>query len=397
MTAESDALHDAPLGPVSAVIRNATELDAIQVLRRRAMIDQRQERVGRLLEELNCEGAILLVPAHVNWFTGGINLRGLLADSERPGIYTNGRQRWLLSSVADTQRLFDEELDGLGFQVKEWQWASGRALLLAELVAGKKIAVDRPFPNLPQIGEKLRHDVRTFSTHEQDEYQKLGLLVAHAVEATGRTIAPGATEEEVAGQVAHRLCHRGVDPVSISVIADSRGGKYRRAGFTQAATNQACIIQATGTRRGLYSTASRTVCFGKCPDAYRAEYDAACKVSAAARSLSVLGETIGAVAEAGWRLLANTRFEYEGRLSQPGYGTGRVPAEELRRAGHDEPFAPGWALVWQSRIGSAAVVDTVLVTDSTPRIMTPPEAWPFKKITIRGVVHEVPDIFERDV
>ena len=90
------------------------------------------------------------MPAHVAWFTGGMNVRGLIADTERPGVYTNGRQRWLLCcSNVDTQRLFDEELDGLGFQLKEWQWATGRAVLLGELVAGKKFATDRPFPNMP--------------------------------------------------------------------------------------------------------------------------------------------------------------------------------------------------------------------------------------------------------
>ncbi|MGL4422853.1 MAG: hypothetical protein ACRCZF_19455, partial [Gemmataceae bacterium] len=90
--------------------------DAEALRQRRADIDLKQERVAKILEELGCEGVVLLMPAHVAWFTGGMNVRGLLADSERPGIYTNGRQRWLLSSNIDMQRLFDEELDGLGFQ-----------------------------------------------------------------------------------------------------------------------------------------------------------------------------------------------------------------------------------------------------------------------------------------
>ena len=54
---------------------------------------------------------MLLMPAHVAWFTADLNVRGLIADSERPAIYTNGRQRWLICSNVDTQRLFDEELD----------------------------------------------------------------------------------------------------------------------------------------------------------------------------------------------------------------------------------------------------------------------------------------------
>jgi hypothetical protein len=396
-TDSSDALNDLPLGPVSVVTADAELQDVIRQARRRADIDTRQEKLGRLLEEMGCEGVVLLVPAHVHWFTGGLNVRGLFAESERPGIYTNGRQRWLLCSVTDTQRLFDEELDGLGFQLKEWQWGSGRPALLAELVVGKKFAVDRPFPNLPMINERLRFDLRTLSDLEQDDYRKLGKRVAHAVEATARTMPQGIAEEEIAGQVAHRLYHRGVDLVSISITADDRGAKYRRSGFTNAAVGQTCTLQATGTRGGLFSTASRTVCFGKCPDAFRTEFDNACKVSAIFRSLSTVGETMATAAEAARRLLSHTANEFDGRLSQPGYGTGRVAAEELRRTGIDEKFAAGWSLVWQSRVGAAAVVDTLTVTETTPIAVTPPEDWPFKRITVKGHGFEVPDVLMREV
>src|SRR5262245_23611808 len=52
--------------------------------RRRADIDAKQAVVGRVLEELGCEAAILFMPAHVAWFCGGVNVRGLIADTERP-------------------------------------------------------------------------------------------------------------------------------------------------------------------------------------------------------------------------------------------------------------------------------------------------------------------------
>ncbi|HYH68024.1 MAG TPA: hypothetical protein VD866_25235, partial [Urbifossiella sp.] len=137
--------------------------EADRLAARRADVDAKQEQVARLLEETGCEGALLLMPAHVSWFTAGMNVRGLIADGERPGVFTNGRQRWLLGSNADTQRLFDEELDRLGFQLKEWVWDGGRADLLMSVTGGKKIAADRPFPNTQQLAERLRPLVRVLS------------------------------------------------------------------------------------------------------------------------------------------------------------------------------------------------------------------------------------------
>lgn len=366
-----------------------------RVAARRADVDAKQEQVGRVLEAMECEAALLLMPAHVTWFTAGMNVRGLIADSERPGVYTNGRQRWLLCSNADSQRLFDEELDRLGFQLKEWNWEGGRADLLMSVTAGKKLAADRPFPGTHPVAERLRPLVRVLSAVEGEDYRALGSRVAHAVEATARTIRPGMTEEEIAGHLGHRLLHRGVEPAAVSVTADDRGAKFRRAGFTDAAVTRACVLQATGQRGGLYATAGRAVCFGEAPEEFRKGYERALRLAALFRAASVPGGTMKSARAGAPLVLAGTSHEFDGRLAPPGFGTGRFPAEELRRAGQDEPFAAGQPLVWQPRVGPAAVVDTVVVTPDGPDCVTPPTDWPFKRVTIAGRSHDIPDVLVR--
>ncbi len=366
------------------------------VARRRADIDAKQTTIGRVLEDLGCEAAILLMPAHVAWFCGGINIRGLIADTERPGVYCNGKGRWLVCANADTQRLFDEELDRLGFQLKEWQWSVGRAVLLGELLAGKKVAVDRPFPGLPMLNDRLRPELRPLAPTDRERYRALGRLVVHAVEATARTMARGQTEEEVAGQVAHRLYHHGIEAETISITADGRGAVYRRAGYTNAVANTACVIQATGSRDGLYATASRTVCFGQPDEALRKEHNMACRLSGVYRSLSTPGNSVGMAGDAGRWLTADTPFEYDWRLSMPGYGAGWFAAEELRKGGHEEKFVAHQAVTWQARVGAAAVVDTVLIEADGPVPVTPPEGWPFKRVKLQDRTSDVPDLLVRE-
>lgn len=359
---------------------------------RRADIDIKQAQVAWLLEVMQCEAALLLVPAHVAWFTAGMNVRGLVADSERPAVYTNGKQRWLLCSNVDTQRLFDEELDQLGFQLKEWAWDAGRAELLMNVTAGRKVCCDRPLPNTPQAAERLRPLLRQLSAFELDEYRELGRLVAHAVEATARNSSRGNTEEELAGQVGHRILHHGAEVGPVSVTADHRGAKFRRAGFTSAPVTRTCMIQATAHRGGLFATASRAVSFGPPPDDFKKGYDLALRLAAVYRSVSRPDEGMTSARKVGQAILAGTGFEHEGRLAQPGYGAGRFPAEELRRAGADEPFVHAQPLVWQPRVGPAAVVDTVVVGAEGPECVTPPQEWPFKRVTVRGQAHDIPDI-----
>ncbi len=177
--------------------------------------------------------------------------------------------------------------------------------------------------------------------------------MAHAVEADGRAnLARGQTEEEIAGQVGHRLLHRGVEPTAVSVTADGRGAKYRRPGFGAVPVTQTCVIQATGQRDGLYATCSRTISFGPPPDEFRTAHDLAVKLAGVYRTVTSPGNTIGRAGETGRVVLANTPYEFDWRLSQPGYGAGRFPAEELRRAGQEEPLVPGQAIVWQPRVGA---------------------------------------------
>jgi Xaa-Pro dipeptidase len=364
---------------------------------RRADIDAKQDILAPILEELGCEAMLLFMSAHVSWFTSGLNIRGLFAESERAGVYTNGRQRWLLCSNIDTQRLFDEELDQLGFQLKEWTWEGGRADLLAHVTVGRAIAADRPFPNLKLVIDRLRPLLRELSWYEQTSYREIGKSIAHAVEATARNLGHGQTEAEIAGQLGHRLLRHGIEPSSISITADGRGSKYRRSGFASAPVTRTCVVQVTGQRDGLYATCARSMSFEPPPEEFRAAHDLAIKQCALYRALTLPTNTIGGIGEAGRGVLANTLYEFDWRFSQPGYGTGRFPAEELRRAGQDDPLTPGQAIVWQPRVGPAAVVDTVIVTTNEPVLVTPTEDWPVKRLAVHGgPYHDIPDILVRE-
>lgn len=364
---------------------------------RRADIEAKQALLVPILEELECEAILLFMSAHVSWFTAGLNLRGLFAESERPGIYTNGRQRWILCSNVDTQRLFDEELDQLGFQLKEWTWEGGRADLLANVTAGRQIAADRPFPNLRLAIDRLRPHLRELSWYEQTAYREIGRMIAHAVEATARNLGRGQTEMEIAGQLGHRLLRHGIELTAASISADGRGSKYRRSGISTTPVTQMCVIQATGMRDGLYATCSRTVSFGPPPAEFRTAHDLAIKQSAFYRALTLPEHTLGAIGEAGRGVLVNTPHEFDWRFSQPGYGTGRFPAEELRRGGQEDPLVAGQAVVWQPRVGPASIVDTVIAATAEPTLVTPSDDWPVKRLAIRnGPYHDVPDILVRE-
>jgi hypothetical protein len=56
---------------------------------------------------------------------------------------------------------------------------------------------------------------------------------------------------------------------------------------------------------------------------------------------------------------------------------------------------PNWAVTWYASAGAAVSCDTFLVGEDAPRAITPAEAWPLKRIRIRGAECVRPDILVR--
>src|SRR6516165_1653357 len=89
---------------------------------RRADVEGKHARVAELLQETGSDGLLVLEPENFSWLTSGGTAWGVLDRSERPALYYTTDQRGVLASNVDSQRLFDEEVLGLGFAVREWPW-----------------------------------------------------------------------------------------------------------------------------------------------------------------------------------------------------------------------------------------------------------------------------------
>src|SRR5438874_1756106 len=175
---------------------------------RRADLEKKQEQIAQLLQQAGCEGLLILDPDNFAWLTSGAAARGVVDPADLPALYYSAEQRWVVASNVDSQRLFDEELDGLGFQLKQWSWHGERESLLADLCHGRTVACDRARAGLKAVGERLRRLRLALTPYEQACFRALGLIVSHALEATCRNLAPNETERQAAGQLHHRLVHR---------------------------------------------------------------------------------------------------------------------------------------------------------------------------------------------
>lgn len=364
-------------------------------LDRRADIEGKQSAIGALLLESACDGLLILLPENFNWLTSGASSRGVLNPTEQPALYFSGDQRWLLAANVDSQRLFDEELLGLGFQLKEWPWFWGRAQLLADLCQGRTVACDLPLGQCKPLGEPLKRLRMTMSAYEQACIKALGQILAHALEATCRSVNVNDTEREIAGQLGYRLLHRGAQVVDVEVAVDGRSRLYRQCGYTAVQMQKYAVISATARKYGLCATASRSVCFGPPEPQFHREHEAACKVCATYIASCWPDALPSQILQTGKKVYELTGFEHDWRLSPQGHLTGRAPVEAPLLPHTEGLFQAGFALTWRASVGAALSCDSFLITEQGPRNLTPVELWPAKRIRVQGADFFRPDILYR--
>lgn len=373
----------------------ASDLSAALVSRR-ATVDARQDRIARLLDQAELEGLLVLDPINFAWLTAGGKVLGTLAPQHWPGLYFSGQHRWLIACNLDTQRLFDEELDLLGFQLKEWAWERGRDTLLSDICFHRRIGCDQPYRDCLAFGPTLALERRQLNDHDKTQLARLGAVLVHALEATARTLALGESEEEIAGQLSHRLLHRGAEPVLLQVAADGRANRYPRLGYTTATVQHSCVLVATARQGGLHASASRIVCFAKPEPNLREGYEAAARISASSVTLTRCNVSVADVLAAQMVAWKQSGYEHHWRLSPPSFQTGYAPVELVLVPGSSEPLLPDSAITWTVSINGAVSCDTYLLAADGSIPITRVENWPVRRVKIGETVVERPDILVRN-
>jgi hypothetical protein len=377
-------------------ILTANEINLAGPSDRRADVDAKQLFVANLLKELGLDGLLVLQPENFSWLTSGGTARNTLDPEALPGLYFNAEGRWLISCNAETQRLFDEEIDGLGFQVKEWPWHLGRSPIVQELCQqGRKIGSDVKLNECTSVAERLNIARCTLTEYERACYRALGQLISHTLEATGRTFRQGDSEREIAGQIGHRLIHRGAMPLAISVAADGRSRNYRQGSFTATPVRNYCVLKVTARKYGLCATASRSVCFGTPDGIIRKEHDAASKVCATYVASSWPDAVPRQILSGGQRIYQLVGAPEDWYLAPQGYVTGRCCVEMGLTPKNESLLHANWAITWQASIGAAVSCDTFLIGDEGARAVTGAESWPLKRIRTQGAEFVRPDLLVR--
>lgn len=390
---------------------NSAEMDIFDPARLERA-EARQRAVAALIDDRGLDAALLTAPANLAWIACGADLTaGTAAGADDPpggaaaAVFLTRRSRVLVCSDADSPHLFDRELPGLGFQLKQRPWRLPPGDLLADLCRGRVVGTDTPRdpgaePDDPADLRPALSALRAESAAgEAAALAELGADVAHAVEAACRGATPGRTEADLAGEVSHRLLRRGVTPVRLWAAGDGRADDQPHYTFARRPAARRLTLRAVGRRGGLHAHCGRTVAFSALPpadrDALRTAHARAARVQAAGLRRSVAGAAWPDV----WAGVAET-YEKTGPAAdwEPApvaLRTGYAAVEAVLGPDAAETLRPGAPLVWQPRSGPAAACDTAVVTvGGGAAVVTGMEEWPRLTVRTGGLTLRRPGVLE---
>jgi Xaa-Pro dipeptidase len=359
-------------------------------------IEHKHRVVGHFLKSHHYDAILLQKPSNFAWFTsGGDNSRG--GSSEMTAaLFVTPEARVLVCNNVDSGQLFDREVSGLGFQLKQRPWYEPSHVLIEDLCRGRNVASDTGFGNTDNATVHLQELRIPLTALECERIRDLGRKVAHAVEASARHCEPGQTEAEIAGALAHRLIRHEIQPERLFAWADSQGQRYRHWSYGLDRFQTHITIGAIGRWKGLCAGAARTVCFGKPSHTIYDAHLRANLMQATGMYFSQpdweLFETFSRVSRIYEKFGLPDEWQSADQGSVIAYNTTEVPIvprSEFRLAQRMPVF-------WHPSVGPALVADTILVGESEFELLTPADDWPRVKVEVKGTPIFRPDILRRD-
>ncbi len=375
----------------------ADHTDAL-LARRREDVETKHQRIRDLLDATDHDAVVFGRADSIAWFTAGGDLGFDLGSEMSPVLlFVNRTCRAVVTDNVQSARVFEEELAGLGFQIKERAWYDRPSRVVDELSHRKRVICDlgpRPSAWAREV-DALKALRWPLTPLERQRLRELGRTLSLAVEATARNFDQGETEADVAGHLAHRLIREGIVPVELRIGGDDRPERFRHAGFKSAPIHKRASITATGRRHGLCATISRTVSFGTPEREFRARHGLAAMVEATSIYFSRPNEPIAEIFRRARRIYEKFGHPHQWTLDYQGFVVGYSPREALLVPDNPAPLIPGTALCWSPSVGAARSSDTIAIDTRGFEVVTAVQNWPQVEVAVKGFAIPRPGILER--
>jgi Xaa-Pro aminopeptidase len=356
---------------------------------------RKQEQIKALLEKHGLKALLLQKNSSFAWATcGAASYINTASTTGEASLLVTNSGRYLITNNIEAPRFEKEEglkAQGWEFRIGPWYQANKA---VEELGLSQSLGADILYPGATDLSLEMARLRANLLPEEQERYRKLCRLTAEAMNTAIRSVHPGQTEYELAAVLADEVQRREVQPIVVLIATDERIFNFRHPLPTSKKLERYAMLIVCGRWKGLVSSITRFVYFGRLTDEIRRKAEATARVDAAFIQGTRPGLTLAEVLAKGRAAYAEVGYPDEWKLHHQGGPGGYEPREFIATPDSREMVALGQAYAWNPSITGTKSEDTILVQPDGNEVMTEIAGWPSIPVTVEGKTVLRPGILE---
>lgn len=349
-------------------------------------VEIKQQRLIKLMDEKGLDGILLKKQANFSWLTGGgLNVVNIATEMGMSTLLVTRQGRYVIANQIEAARMMEEEdLNGLGFQLLQYEWAVDREAELAKQVVGdlSKVGADGAFADCQNLDGEIKKCRYSLTENEIERYLFLGAKLSAAMEKVALGIRPGDRECEIAGRIGAELWKDRIDPSGFQVAADERAFLYRHAIPTQRMVKRYVMLCCNARYHGLITTITRIVHLGRPDPLLLEKYRHNCEIECRMMEASKPGTALAAVFETGLAAYRELGYPDEWLLHHQGGAMGYAARDIKVTAQSPELIQDNQAICWNPSISGVKTEDAFIATQQGALLISAPVIFPQLTMTV---------------
>lgn len=355
----------------------------------RAEAEEKQARLGRLLDDNDISAVLLRRSENIAWATCGQVEARVLIPSETwvtSVLHTRDGRKFYFAPKNEAPRLGAEEFDGLGYEPVLYPWYENDCVSAAQKIAGGvEIGCDIAEPGFVTV--KMAPLRASLTASEIERYRWLGKKTASITSDVLQELEPGVTEYEMEALIADGLLCEGIMPSVLLMAVDDRIVTYKHAVARGQALKRYGMLNLCSRKWGLAISITRFVHFGELPAELSARFASSARVNAALLDSSRVGKTSAELFKVAQSAYAAEGFPGEEEFHHQGGPSGYGEREWLATPTGAEVIVNDQAFAWNPSIRGGKVEDTVILHDGKIEALTDTPDLPLVETELNGTIY----------
>jgi len=344
------------------------------------------------------DGILLSLKANQAWLTcGGSCWVGKDSQQGAVDLLLVDDRSILITAQNEADRVYTEELSGLGFEIAVYPWYENKSDTFRRLTQGKKIISDTGYDGTENRNPEVVRLRYAMQPEEIDRARKLGADCARVMSETCHEISPGDSEFMVAARITGKLMALGIEAPCCLVASDERILRYRHPIPTFKKIDKTCMVVICGVRNGLVMSLSRMVSFEPISDDLKKRHLACCEIAAEFMQKTAIGKNVAEVFRDGLAAYKAVGYPEDWKLHHQGGSIGYDSRDYCCTFSTDETIVENQMFAWNPTVTGTKVEDTFILTRSGREILSEIPGWPYIEINTANGVIRCPDILIREI